>query len=132
MSSEDGRGELHIDVGTRLALDRTFLAHERTLMGWIRTSGSLISFGFTIYKFFHYLANLEGAPRQRVLGPREFGLGMIGFGIAVLALAAIQHRRDIRRMELEYGRTYRSMAGKLAAVVSVLGAGLLIAVLFGL
>ena len=43
-----------LDVGTRLAVDRTALAHERTLMAWIRTAASLISFGFTIYKFFDF------------------------------------------------------------------------------
>ena len=44
-----GRGFL--DSSTRLAVDRTRLAHERTLMAWVRTATSLISFGFTIYKF---------------------------------------------------------------------------------
>jgi putative membrane protein len=37
---------------TDLAFERTVLAYERTLMAWIRTAISLISFGFTIYKFF--------------------------------------------------------------------------------
>jgi len=41
-----------IDTGTRLAVDRTWLAHERTMLAWVRTAASLISFGFTIYKFF--------------------------------------------------------------------------------
>ena len=40
-----------LDSSTRLAVDRTRLAHERTLMAWVRTATSLISFGFTIYKF---------------------------------------------------------------------------------
>jgi putative membrane protein len=39
---------------TELAVDRTWLAHERTLMAWVRTATSMISFGFTIYKFFQY------------------------------------------------------------------------------
>ncbi|MGB0437426.1 MAG: DUF202 domain-containing protein, partial [Mycobacterium sp.] len=37
-----------LDTSTRLAVDRTRLAAERTLMAWIRTSTSLIAFGFTI------------------------------------------------------------------------------------
>ena len=41
-----------LDTGTKLALDRTWLAHERTMLAWVRTAASLISFGFTIYKFF--------------------------------------------------------------------------------
>jgi uncharacterized membrane protein YidH (DUF202 family) len=36
---------------TDLAFERTMLAYERTLMAWVRTAISLISFGFTLYKF---------------------------------------------------------------------------------
>ena len=43
-----------IDTGTRLAVERTRLAYERTLMAWVRTATSLISFGFTVYKFFQF------------------------------------------------------------------------------
>jgi uncharacterized membrane protein YidH (DUF202 family) len=49
--------------GMHLFLRRTFTAQERTLMAWIRTpvSFSLI-LGFSIYKFFDYLAKAEQAP----------------------------------------------------------------------
>jgi uncharacterized membrane protein YidH (DUF202 family) len=40
--------EIRLDVGTRLAVDRTRPAHERPLMAWVRAATSLISFGFTI------------------------------------------------------------------------------------
>ena len=43
-----------VDVSTRLAYERTFLAHERTLMAWVGAASSLITFGFSIYKFFHW------------------------------------------------------------------------------
>ncbi|PYY11310.1 MAG: hypothetical protein DMG61_19450, partial [Acidobacteria bacterium] len=36
---------------TDLAFERTRMAAERTLIAWIRTALSMISFGFTIYKF---------------------------------------------------------------------------------
>jgi uncharacterized membrane protein YidH (DUF202 family) len=49
-----------LDSGTRLAVERTRLAYERTLMAWVRTVASLISFGFTIYKFFEL--ELRGGP----------------------------------------------------------------------
>ena len=44
-----------LDTATELSVDRTRLAHERTLMAWVRTATSLLSFGFTIHKFFEYL-----------------------------------------------------------------------------
>jgi uncharacterized membrane protein YidH (DUF202 family) len=50
------------DLNTKLARLRTFQASERTLMAWIRTAISMISFGFTIVKFFEYL---EGERRYQ-------------------------------------------------------------------
>jgi putative membrane protein len=114
---------------TNLALDRTFLAHERTLMAWVRTSASLISFGFSIYKFFQYLSQSQGVMPYRRFGPREFAAGMISLGIVTLVFATLQHRRDIKRMELEYGRVYRSLTVKLAAMLSLIGVLLLFVVL---
>jgi len=33
-----------------MAVERSFLAFERTLMAWLRTSLSMMSFGFTLVK----------------------------------------------------------------------------------
>jgi putative membrane protein len=116
---------------TDLALRRTFLAHERTLMAWIRTSTSLISFGFTIYKFFEYLIEADKrAPLKGLFGPREFAMTMIGVGVITLAVATIHNRSSLKGLEHEYGETYRSLAGRIATFVSILGFGLLIVVLF--
>jgi uncharacterized membrane protein YidH (DUF202 family) len=57
-----------MDSGTRLAIDRTRLAYERTMMAWIRTAASLISFGFTIYKFFQF--EIKGASPASTLSAR--------------------------------------------------------------
>src|SRR5215813_12200138 len=85
-----------------LAVERTFLAHERTLMAWVRTSTSLISFGFTIYKFFAYLVQMEGKiPERRGLGPREFALAMISIGIITLALALVHERKAFKLLEAQ-------------------------------
>ena len=70
----------------QLALERTILSHERTLMGWIRTSTSLITFGFTIYKFFQL--ELQGRPPlQGAIGPRQFAVLMICIGLFSLMMA---------------------------------------------
>ena len=37
---------------TSLSAERTRLLYERTMMSWIRTATTLITFGFTLYKFF--------------------------------------------------------------------------------
>ncbi len=91
------------DDRTSLALDRTRLAHERTLMAWVRTAVSLISFGFTIYKFFqgmHEAERLETA--RHLFGPRGFALVMIGLGVGSLLLATIQHRAEMKSLTAAY------------------------------
>jgi putative membrane protein len=111
-----------IDTGTRLAADRTQLAYERTLMAWVRTATSLITFGFTIYKFFQFEAG-RGAPvtTGRVLTPRHFAMIMIGTGLTALFLSTIEYRRDMKRLQDEFDVPQRSVAAVVAAIVSVLG-----------
>src|SRR5438309_255551 len=90
-----------LDTSTRLAFDRTRLAIDNTLMSWIRTATSLITFGFGIYKFFQ----LElGRERQegRLIGPREFALMMVGAGLLSLALGILEHWQNMRVLRLDY------------------------------
>jgi putative membrane protein len=120
-----------LDAGTRLAVDRTRLAYERTLMAWIRTAASLISFGFTIYKFFEFESDRGAAAATRLLSPRRFAMIMIGTGLAALALSAIDHRRNMTRMQHEYGPAGRSVAMAVAVIVSIMGLLAFSAALFG-
>ena len=112
-----------LDTGTRLAVDRTRLAYERTLMAWVRTATSLISFGFTIYKFFQFEAGRDTGPlaSSHRVSPRQFGMVMIGIGVISLALATYDHRRNMQRMAHEYGIASRSVAMTVAGIVSLMG-----------
>jgi putative membrane protein len=115
---------------TELSLDRTVLAHERTLMAWIRTSTSLISFGFSIYKFFQYLVETSNTRRPyKLFGPREYAITMIGVGITALAIAMLNHRRELKILEQTYGKSYRSTGTKLALVIFLTGLAFLLLVL---
>lgn len=82
-----------------LALQRTVMAADRTLMAWTRTSLSLISFGFTIFKFLQY-AKQEGGHLQKMAesGPRNLGAVMIGIGVIFLLLACVQFWRELKRL----------------------------------
>ena len=108
-------------TSTDLAVDRTRLAHERTLMAWVRTAASLISFGFTIYKFFQYMRDKGEVEQTRIFGPREFAMALIGIGLASLALATIQHRREMRVLRKHYGHVPYSMATIVGGLVAILG-----------
>jgi putative membrane protein len=111
-----------------LALDRTWLAHERTLMAWVRTATSMISFGFTIYKFFEFEKGAK-AGEHGLLTPRDFALAMVSIGLIALLLATIGHRRDTRQLNDVFGGRH-SLAQVVAALVSVFGILVLFATLF--
>jgi putative membrane protein len=121
----------HPDQSTELSLERTLLAYERTLMAWVRTATSLISFGFTIYKFFEGLHESGELNRTgTLLGSRNFALIMISIGLVMLTLATLQHRQNVARLKLQLGKTSRSLALVLAALISCLGILGILAVLF--
>jgi putative membrane protein len=99
-------------------------------MAWVRTSTSLISFGFTIYKFFQYLQDQKNTPREGMLGPRGYATVMIGIGIIALALATYQHHRDMKELRKYHPEVPYSLATVLAGLMSLLGVGALLAVIF--
>jgi putative membrane protein len=126
-------GALALSDATRLAVDRTRLAHERTMMAWVRTATSLISFGFTIYKSFQYLADSRDISLEdRLIGPRGFALIMISIGIGALVIATIDHRRNMRAIDESYGRgtRTRSLSLMVAAFIGTLGVLGLLLVIF--
>jgi putative membrane protein len=90
-------------------------------MAWVRTATSLISFGFTIYKFFQYLRDKGEVPDGRIFGPRQFAMALIAVGLVSLALATIQHRRDMKVMRKHYKEVPYSMATIVGGLVAVLG-----------
>jgi uncharacterized membrane protein YidH (DUF202 family) len=82
---------------TELAIQRTLLAAEGTLMAWIRTSISMIGFGFALFKFFQYMPEeIASGNIQRPQAPRNLGLTLIALGTVALAGAAWQHRNFLR------------------------------------
>ena len=105
-----------------LALQRTSMASERTFMAWTRTALSLISFGFAIPKV------AEATEQARhILGqwsPRAFGITMVALGEFVLAVSALEHWKQLRKMREENLAQFPSgrLSYIVASVLSVLGA----------
>jgi len=86
------------DLRIPAALVRTFLSSEQTLMSWIRTSLSMITFGFSIAKFFNYLEERQEGS-QISDAPEQLGLSLICVGILVVLLAIIEHVLRYRSMK---------------------------------
>lgn len=99
-------------------------------MAWIRTSTSLITFGFTIFKFFQYLATDKH--RETVVSPWVVGMAMILIGLIGLMLASIQHRQEMKALKAEVGHTPYSIAGVMAALIACLGVLALVVVVLRL
>ena len=112
------------DKGTMLALDRNCMAAERTLMAWIRTALSLISFGFTVGKFFDYLV-AEGRPIRgflaRMMGPDGVGIVLVALGVLALILAIVEHRSAVKRLQGQGLERRRSPAVVVATILAFLG-----------
>ena len=104
-----------------MAEERTWLAQERTLMAWIRTSTSLICFGFTIYKFFETEVGRSAVSAQRLISPREFSMMMIGTGLVALALSTYDHHRNLKHVPDVPDAAHATTAGVVAALVSLMG-----------
>jgi putative membrane protein len=76
-----------------LGVIRTALAADRTLMAWIRTALSMISFGFTIYKFMHALSPKESE------GPRRLGILLAAMGTTSLAAGLVHYSKLVRSLQ---------------------------------
>ncbi|WP_107669857.1 YidH family protein [Cyanothece sp. BG0011] len=85
--------------GTELAKERNRAAQERTLMAWIRTSLTLISFGFGIERIVSILnQNLGGIPNPIRLS-RILGISFIALGTFSLLAAAFDYRHQLKRIQ---------------------------------
>lgn len=115
---------------TDLAVDRTRLAHDRTLMAWIRTSASLISFGFTIYKFFQYLRDKGEAIEGRAFGPPRFAMSLIAVALAALVFATYENQREMKALRKRFSYVPYSLATVVAALIGLLGVVTFVAVFF--
>ena len=98
-------------------------------MAWVRTATSLITFGFSVYKFFQFDIKRD-SEFSGLVGPREFGLMMITFGLVSLLAGTVQHVVSLRQLRAQYPGAPRSIAALLAGLVSILGIVALVAVVF--
>jgi putative membrane protein len=118
---------------TVLSIERTRLAGERTTMAWIRTATSLITFGFSVYKFFDIQREATATTAtHHLIGHREFAILLILAGLISLIIATVQQRQHLQvlRRHYETADIPRSSAVVLAGFISLLGLAALWAVVF--
>jgi putative membrane protein len=105
------------NIATELAKSRTYFAANRTLMAWIRTSLSLISFGFGIPTI---VKAIESTRVAKDIDPHRFsvmlGLSFISVGIFGMAAALKEHRQTLKQIQRN-DYTYES--SKTTEIVSI-------------
>jgi putative membrane protein len=82
------------------------MAADRTLMAWIRTALSMISFGFTIYKFFQYLRESDVLGQFPGAGPKFIGLTLVVLGTSLLGLAIVEYVTYQRWLSTQAGQKF--------------------------
>jgi len=112
---------VRLDTATRLAFENAYLAHENTTMSWVRTALGMISFGFTIAKFFELLREKQGT-HATLLDPPTVGILMILIGLVALTLSTVQQARALKLLREQCPSLPRiSVAGSTAAAIWLLG-----------
>jgi putative membrane protein len=105
------------NLNNELAKERTRAAADRTLMAWIRTSLSLIGFGFGIPAI---VKAIEATRLGKDINPQHVssivGLSFITIGTFAMLSALKEHRRMLRRLERNH---YTYEGSKTAEVVGI-------------
>jgi putative membrane protein len=87
-------GELAEDR-TDMAGMRSLMAADRTLMAWVRTSLSMSSFGFTIYKVLQGFAE-AGLHLPHHQTPLVVGLFLTGLGTLAMVMGSVEYAQSVR------------------------------------
>ncbi len=95
-----GQNPIGETTSTELARERSREAARRTLMAWVRTSLTLIAFGFSFGKLHGYLQTTGLREKiDPVHSTLIFGVSFMALAILGLLAAVFQHWRVLRKLE---------------------------------
>jgi len=88
-----------------LAFERTLISLDQSLMGAVRTSLALITFGFALVLFFHQVSGVIGVNLR--IPARNFGLSLVAMGIGLVMIGLIGHRKRFAELRHKMDELYR-------------------------
>ena len=88
-----------------LAFERTLVSVDQALMSAIRTSLSLIGFGFAMFLFFNQVGGEVGLNLR--VPARNFGLSLVAIGIGLVTTGLLEHRRRFNGLRAQMDDLYR-------------------------
>ena len=106
---------------------REHQANERTFLAWLRTSISLIGFGFAITRFGLFLRELQirlsnqDIPTHSLISSQSLGVGLVTVGIIIIVLAVWRYNQVFWQIEQGNYQPNRLMVWVTAAIVIFLG-----------
>ena len=123
-----------MNLTNELAKQRNRDASERTLMAWIRTCLSLISFGFGLDKIIAAIDRATTAGEGQVQrGVQLVAAAFVITGILAMVGATLQYRRELRRLHQD-DYVYLDkphLAAATAVLITLIGLVALLLVVFG-
>ena len=87
-----------------LAFARTLVSIDIFLMGAIRTSLSLIAFGFAMALFLNRVSGEFGVDLRAPT--RNFGFSLIAMGVAMITIGLVEHRRRFIELKSQIDDLY--------------------------
>ncbi|MBR8837973.1 MAG: DUF202 domain-containing protein [Stigonema ocellatum SAG 48.90 = DSM 106950] len=116
-----------MDKIPKIDRQREHQANERTFLAWVRTSISLIGFGFAIARFglFVHQLNIALAQQEPLPNPyfdsEELGISLVIFGIVTLVIAAWRYNQAFWQIEQGDYQPNRLPVWVMTAAVIIFG-----------
>jgi len=98
-------------------------------MAWVRTGLSMLSFGFTIYKFLLYVKEILSGQVIKAQGPRRFAIVLITLGLMSMMFGLIDHYKVFKEYGRSSGRRRWNSAFFAGTITALLGIVLLVTIL---
>ena len=107
-----------------------YLAAERTLLAWIRTSLAFMGFGFVVARFGLFLqelhAPLAGLPGKSTGASLWFGIALIASGVLITVFSGAHHLRLVRALRRgdSLAQHPTTLAAAIVVLLALLGIGI--------